>query len=170
MRLYPVLIFAALLFGCAHHGPQAIDPPSPKKSYIIPFERTESGLLIVSAVININPNHPEVRPPAKRLALDTGCARTCFFVSDEAISELSKVIPNAKLDESRIADGRPLRVCEFNPAEVTIGNLSVDIPVDASGYELTLDMPLDGCLGIDFLSRFNVQIDFRAKTVTLTER
>ena len=154
------LIILALLFsGCARHAPPATAPPAQsiaKKSYVIPFERTESG--------------PDFRPLPKRLVVDTGCARTCFFVSNKAVSDLSKILPHAKLDERRMANGSGMRVCTFDPARVTVGDVSVNIPVDASGYDIRLDMPFDGCLGIDFLSRFNVQFDFHAKTMALTER
>jgi hypothetical protein len=168
------LIILALLFsGCARHAPPATAPPAQsiaKKSYVIPFERTESGLMTVSVIININTDHPDFRPLPKRLVVDTGCARTCFFVSNKAVSDLSKILPHAKLDERRMANGSGMRVCTFDPARVTVGDVSVDIPVDASGYDIRLDMPFDGCLGIDFLSRFNVQFDFHAKTMALTER
>ena len=173
MRRYAILAFIALAFGCNRHDPPAVDPPaqaSTMKSYVIPFDLGDAHIPIVSAVININPDHPEVHPPAKRLAIDTGAAHTAFFVSNLAVGDLAKILPHATLDESLAANGTIVRVCHFQTGRVTMGNLSVDIPVDASGRDMTVDPGFDGVIGIDFLSRFNVQFDFQAKTMTLTER
>jgi hypothetical protein len=59
-----IFLFIAVVFGCSYHN-----PPVLKKSYVIPFERTESNLLIVSAIVSVNPDHPEVHPSPKRLAI-----------------------------------------------------------------------------------------------------
>lgn len=167
---FGLLILVAVAFGCAQHGPTTIDPPPKKISYVIPFEQPTSGLLIVSAVININPDHPEIQPPPTRLAIDAGAAHTCFFVSNIAVADLAKMFPRALLDERLSANGSLVKVCHFQNARVTVGNLTVDMPVDASAYDMTVNPSFDGVVGVDFLSRFNVQIDFPAKTMTLTER
>ena len=165
-----LLIFAALAFGCSLQEPPVVDRPAAMKSYVIPFEISESHVPIVSAVIDINPDHPEVHPAAKRLAVDTGAAHTAFFVSNLAVSDLAKVVPHATVNERIAADGEIVWVCHFQTGRVTIGDLSVDMPVDASGRDMTIEPGFDGVIGTDFLSRFSVQFDFTAKTMTLTER
>ncbi len=35
---------------------------------------------------------------------------------------------------------------------------------------MKVDPGVDGVIGLDFLSRFDVQFDFRVRTMTLTER
>jgi hypothetical protein len=157
-----IIILALIVSGCAQ--------TAPKKCYVIPFEMNELHIPIISAIVNINPNHPEVRPPAKRLAIDTGAAHTAFFVSDQTVADLAKIIPGAVVQDRLAANGLVVRACHFPIARVTVGDLSVDIPVDASGRDMTINPGFDGVVGIDFLSRFNVQFDFQAKTMTLTER
>jgi hypothetical protein len=85
------------------------------------------------------------------------------------VNNLAKVVPNAMIDERQAANGSIVRVCHFPAGTMTVGGLSVDMPVDASAYDMTVDPTFDGVLGVDFLSRFNVQIDFQAKIMTLTE-
>jgi hypothetical protein len=165
-----LIILVIIACGCSVLAPPAVDPPTAKKSYVIPFEISELHVPIVSGVININPDHPEVHPSARRLAIDTGAAHTAFFVSNSIVVYLSKILPHATVQERLAADGAIVRVCHVPNARVTVGDLSVDMPVDASGRDMTVDPGFDGVVGIDFLSRFNVQMDFQAKTMKLIER
>jgi hypothetical protein len=74
MTNWPIIL-VIIVCGCSLHSPPAVDPPDPKKSCVNHFGMNESHVPIVSAVININPNHPEVHPPAKLLVVDTGATR-----------------------------------------------------------------------------------------------
>jgi hypothetical protein len=165
-----LIMLAVLLVGCSHQDSRPVDPPAQHQSYVIVFEQPEPDELIVSVILNINPNHPEVHPPTKRLAIDTGAAHTSFFVSNETLSNLLRMFSQATAEDRVAADGKTVRVCHFANARVTIGSLSADMPIDASAYDMTVEPACDGVLGLDFLSRFNVQIDFQSKTMTLTER
>jgi hypothetical protein len=148
----------------------ACSKPTAKPSYSIPFEFNESRVPIISAVLNINPRDSTVHPPAKRLAVDTGAAHSAFFASDSMVADLGKIIAGASLDERMAANGSLVHVCHFPAGRVTVAGLNVDMPVDASARDMTIDPGFDGVLGTDFLSRFNVQFDFAAKKMILTER
>jgi hypothetical protein len=94
-----LLAFGALAVGRAIRDPPAVNPTTAKTSCIIPFELTEANVPIVSAVININPDRPEVHPSARRLAIDMGAAHTVFFVSNSIVGHLAKILPHATVEE-----------------------------------------------------------------------
>jgi len=160
-----LIILSAIAFGCARH-----DPPDTKKSYVIHFEMAASNQVIVTAIININVDKPDFHPQSKRLAIDTGAAHTSFFVPVDAVSDLHRIFPQSTFDERMAADGNAVHVCHFPTGRLTIGDLSVDMPVDASGYDMKVDPEFDGVVGLDLLSRFKVGLDFQSKTMILTER
>src|SRR5579862_3277991 len=113
-RLFLLILVATFtLFGCSH-------------SDVIPFERTPSGILVVPAILNLNPNIPNVHPPAKHLAIDTGTAHTSFFVSYLAINDLSHLLRGGKVEERKTPSGAMVRVCHFALGRVTVGKNSVD--------------------------------------------
>jgi hypothetical protein len=165
-----VAISAIFAFGCQHLAPPADAPSASSKSYVIPFEMGETHVPIISGIINPIPDYPQMQPPIKRLAVDSAAAHTSYFVSDEAVTDLAKLIPQATIDKRRSANGKIVRVCHIEKGRVTVGNISVDMPVDATADDMRVDPGFDGVVGTDFLSHFFVQIDYQAKTVTLTER
>jgi hypothetical protein len=126
-------------------------------------------MVLAGADGNINPGHLEVLPPAKQLVIDTGSPRTCFFASQRAVNTLAKLIPGAKLEEWQRSDGSSLNVCCFDPASVTVAGFLAKMPIYASAYNMDAKPNYDGLLGMDFLSRFKLQFDYRAKTITLTQ-
>ena len=140
-------------------------------TYTVPFTiDPSSGLMVITAVVNINPGHLEALPPAKQLVIDTGSPRTCFFVSQRSIGTLAKIIPGAKQDVWQKSDGSSVNVCRFDPASVEVAGFVAKMQVYASAYNMDEKPDYDGLLGMDFLARFIVTIDGHAKTITLTER
>jgi hypothetical protein len=169
-----LIVFTALSISCAHQQVvETIDRSSlvvVEKSYVIPFTLGETNVPVIAASVNINPDKPEVHPPEKRLCIDTGAAHTSFYVPPSVISDLPVIMHDAALEDRQLANGTIIQVCHIKEGRVTIGNLSVDLPVDACGHEMAADEGNDGVIGMDFLSRFDVRFDFQARTMTLTER
>jgi hypothetical protein len=147
-----------------------VNQPTVWHEHVIHFEQAKSGVLIVDAAININPQHPEVTPLNKRLAIDTGAACTSFYVSPEMLGNLAKIIPDAKSDVMEQSDGSTVQVCRFDPARLSLIDLTVDMPVYASAHTLEAYPEFDGVIGQDFLSRYNVNIDYDDGVITLSER
>jgi hypothetical protein len=166
VRLIAV-IAVGLTVGCR----RAVDSPTaasnPQKTHVIPFTiDPSSGLLVVTATVDLNPQHPQV----KRLVIDTGSPRTCFFASEQAVTAWAKVVPAAKLDEWQGSGGQGVEVCRFDTAVITLGGCCAKMPIYASSYNMDVKPDYDGLLGMDFLSRYKITIDYRAHTVTLTLR
>jgi hypothetical protein len=152
-----------LLCSCQqlHSGPQP-------KSYVIPFTMSATNTVVTTATIDASTDNPHPMP--KRLVIDTGAAHTCFFASEDDVFAFAKNVPGATMDVSVASDGQVVNVCRFGHGRVTVDGLTVHMPIYASPYNLTMKLDFDGTIGQDFLSRFDVHIDYDAKTVTLTER
>jgi hypothetical protein len=174
-------LFALLLFKLLVHtphpvavstlAPQFAAAPAVLKFHVIPFAvDPNTGLMVVSGRININAAYPQVQPPIKQLVIDTDAPHTCFFAGEDEIAMLMEVISGAKMDEWKESDGRTVKVCRFDLGRITVGNISIDTPVYIRESDMDAKPSYDGLLGMDFLSRFKVQIDFQAKTLTLTEK
>ena len=146
--------------------PMAVLTPT----HVVHFDVDRNGILIVDAAINFNPRYSEAAPPNKRYAIDTGASHTCFFASPDMVVNLSKVVPGAKLDSWIAWDGNSVQVCRFEPGKIYLIGLSQDMPVYAASRDLVTLTGFDGVIGQDFLSRFNVDIDYDLGVMMLTAR
>ncbi len=164
------LTLISLLAGFADK-PQPVEATPPLTVFhVIPFTMGESHVPIVTAVINVNPDHPEVHPPTKRIGIDTGAARTAFDAPPDMIGSLQQVLPSATLEDRETADGTVISVCHIPRAQVILGDVTMNMPVDAAPHKSVRGEEMDGVIGCDFLSRFDVRFDFQAHLMTLTER
>ena len=150
-------------------APALVPPPATQpaiRSCVIPFSINKNGLLIVDATVSINPGK---RLPL-HMALDTGAPKSCFFASAEMVTNLSKIIPGAKLDEWVKSDGSGVSVCRISPAQIDLPNISLSMPVYASTYDMSIVPGYDGLIGQDVLSRYEVDIDYDLSEMILTPR
>lgn len=125
-------------------------------------------MIVTTATIDVNTDSPH--PTRKRLVIDTGAAHTSFFASEDDLFAFPKAVPNASTDVSVASDGQVVDICRFGRGSITLGGLTVHMPIYASAYDMKMRLDFDGTIGQDFLSRFNVHIDYNAKRLTLTER
>lgn len=128
----------------------------------------ESKMMVVIATIDLDSTHPH--PTFKRLAVDTGSGHTCFFADDADVTALVKTISGAAADISLASDGQVINTCKFKRGRITLGDLTVDLPIYANAYDMGMGEGFDGVIGQDFLSRFAVRIDYQARIITLTPR
>jgi hypothetical protein len=156
---------AALFLGSCQNTQVTVNPPV-EKSYVIPYTLDPSGMMVVTADLTIAPS----TTLTKRLVIDTGAAHTCYFASEEDIAKLIKTVPGAADDMCLSSNGQVVNTCRFTSARLTIGGLTVDVPIYASAYDMGRTQAFDGAIGNEFLSRFIVTIDYQAKTLTLTHR
>jgi hypothetical protein len=72
------------------------------------------------------------------------------------------ILPGASVDEMQTADGTIINVCHVPGGRITIGNLSVDMPMNITPNS-SIGEVQDGIIGDDFLNRYDVKFDFRGK-------
>ena len=53
---------------------------------------------------------------------------------------------------------------------MTVGDVTVDMPVDAVAGTGELDSGIDGVIGNDFLSHFDLKLDFKSNVMVLTRK
>ena len=162
MRCIAVLL-SVLLLACTQSPP----PPQP---HFIAFVKNELNLPIVLGTINIDPSLPDLHPPAIRLGIDRTAAHTSIFASPQTVAKLATLIPGSTLQQRQDSAGNTVRFCRFPNGRVTVGDVSLDIPVDAVAATGELDSGIDGVIGNDFLSHFNLRLDFRSNVMVLTRR
>jgi hypothetical protein len=160
----PVLIF---LCSCQEDKP-APQPVVPGHS--VSFTIESSGLIVVTADVDIYPGHAEANLQPKRLVLDTRDLHTCFFASEDDVTKLCQSVPGSKLQVVEEPDGHNFQACRFEPAVVRIGQSTVAMPVYARVFNMDMKPDYDGLLGMDFLSNFDVVIDHRNNTLRFIER
>src|ERR1700677_490808 len=150
-----VILLSLCLLGCTH------SPPPPQPHYIA-FVKNELNLPIVLGTINIDPSNPALHPPTIRLGIDKTAAHTSIYLSLRTVANLAALVPGATLQQRQDAAGNTLQFCRFPNGRVTVGDVTVDMPVDAVGGTGELDSGLDGVIGNDFLSRFDLKLDFKS--------
>lgn len=154
------LSFSLFLFGCAQ------SPPPPQPHYIA-FVKNESNLPIVLGTINLDPSQAGLHPPIIRLGLGKTAAHTSIFASAETVASLARLVPGSSLQQRQDAAGNTIYFCRFPNARVTVGDVSLDIPVDAVAGTGEVDTGVDGIIGNDFLSHFDVRLDFKSNVMVL---
>jgi hypothetical protein len=159
----PFAVILSLLLAACTHAP----PPRP---HFIAFVRNELNLPIVLGTINVDPSHADLHPLMIRLGIDKTGAHTSIFVSPQTVANLAALIPGASLGQRQDSAGVTIRFCRFPNARVTVGDVSVDMPVDAVAATGEIDSGLDGVIGADFLSRFDLKLDFKSDVMVLTRR
>jgi len=103
-----------------------------------------------------------------RTVLDTGCTYYALAIAKPASKWLVERIPSAALpDQAQTASGS-LQLVAARPPRITIGSVSVSEPVIALlGDGASLSGVDDGLLGLGFLRRFTLWIDFDDHAVYL---
>jgi putative hemolysin len=157
------ILFSLFLLACAH------SPPPPQPHYIA-FVKNELNLPIVLGTINIDPSNPALHPPAIRLGIDKTAAHTSIYLSPQTVANLAALVPGATIQQRQDAAGKTIQFCRLPNGRVTIGDLSVEMPVYAVGGTGELDSGIDGVIGNDFLSHFDLKLDFKSNVMVLTRR
>jgi len=130
-------------------GPPSLHVPS-----------TESGGAATHLFVNV-----EINGLPASLLVDSGASRTLLFPSlaSRAQVRLAPVRAEARL----LDEGVPFNLGEVR--ELRIGALSMkNFPVFVARRQLIRELrPMDGMLGLDFLRRFSLTLDYGRRTVLL---
>jgi hypothetical protein len=140
------------LTGCVSHS-----------TSVVGFDYGERHVPITHVTIAFD---SKSAPMKKYLGIDTGSAHTILFATPDEVLDL----PESAHDYVLAGDGNLVDVYRLPHAKMGIGKFTIDTPVMLSPREAGPDAGMDGVIGNDLLSRYDLRFDFQAKTMTLVER
>lgn len=158
LRLGTVLVALGAVMGVAC----APAPVPPKASLaaasVVPLQSLEN-LTLVSATVNRSDQ-------AAVFMVDTGASRT--ILGPLLVKRLGlSVPPNAVRHDLRVVGGTVVTVPFIRVGSLQVGDAVVE-QMDVGVYDFAPEARIiDGLLGGDFLSRFKVTFDHRARRMTL---